>query len=177
LVRREGVRVKTNDHFTLVNLEVMPMAAPSSGQRHFVVLFEEVRSPSQAPAESAEPPRAPKRREKRTPVVNREAAQLREELSGTKAYLQSIVEEYEASNEELKAANEEIVSSNEELQSTYEELETAKEELQASNEELTTVNYELQSRIQVAAQLSDDLTNLIDSVGIPTIVVGADLRL
>src|SRR5207237_1058346 len=175
LVRREGVRVKTNDHFTLVNLEVMPMAAPSSGQRHFVVLFEEVRSPSQAPAESAEPPRAPKRREKRTPVVNREAAQLREELSGTKAYLQSIVEEYEASNEELKAANEEIVSSNEELQSTYEELETAKEELQATNEELSMINDELQSRVIMAGQLNDDLMNLIESVNIPIAILDRDL--
>ena len=63
------------------------------------------------------------------------------------------------------------------MQSTNEELETAKEELQATNEELTTVNEELQNRIMIAAQLSDDLSNLIDSVNIPTVVLGHDLHI
>jgi len=84
-------------------------------------------------------------------------------------------EEHETSFEELQAAHEEIVSSNEELQSTNEELQTAKEELQATNEELTTVNDELQNRIAVAAQLSNDLANLVDSINIPTSVLGPDL--
>jgi len=40
----------------------------------------------------------------------------------TRQYLQSIIEEHEATNEELQSANEEILSSNEELQSINEEL-------------------------------------------------------
>jgi len=100
-----------------------------------------------------------------------EFARLRHELDATKSYLQSVIEVQEAGNEELTAANEEIISSNEELQSTNEELETAKEELQATNEELTTVNEELQCRIAISVQLSDDLTNLMDAVNIPTVLL------
>jgi two-component system CheB/CheR fusion protein len=174
LVRREGVEVKTNDHFTTVNIEVFPVTSPSTSQRHFMVVFEDP-SPPRKPAPPAPP--AAKRREKALSGAEAEIAKLRDELVGTKAYLQSIVEEYEASNEELKAANEEVVSSNEELQSTYEELETAKEELQATNEELSTINDELQSRVISAGQLNDDLTNLIESVNIPIAILDRDLKL
>src|SRR5207245_11124957 len=41
---------------------------------------------------------------------------LRHELTATKEFLQSIIEEREAANQELQAANEELLSSNEELQ-------------------------------------------------------------
>ena len=78
--------------------------------------------------------------------------------------------------EELRAATEEAQSSNEELQSTNEELETSKEELQATNEELTTVNDELNSRNLELSQLSNDLGNLLTSIHVPIIMVGADLR-
>ena len=68
--------------------------------------------------------------------------------SRNREYMQSIIEEQEASNEELQSANEEIQSANEELQSTNEELETAKEELQSTNEELATINEEHENRNQ-----------------------------
>ncbi|HEY2149015.1 MAG TPA: chemotaxis protein CheB, partial [Pirellulales bacterium] len=174
-VRREAIRVKTNDHYSLVNLEVVPLAAPSDGQRHFVVLFEEPLERPKAAAKAPAPER--KQRPKKADPKDPELARLQQELNGTKTYLQSIIEEYEANNEELKASNEEIVSSNEELQSTSEELETAKEELQATNEELSTINDELQSRVILAGQLNDDLTNLIESVNIPIAILDRDLKL
>ena len=175
-VRKEGLRVKTNDHFTTVNLEVIPVAAPSE---RTTALPRAIRRASARAKPAAELPaaRPPKGRVKQTAGADREIARLHEELNGTKSYLQSIVEGYEASNEELKAANEEIISSNEELQSTSEELETAKEELQATNEELTTINDELQSRVIMAGQLNDDLTNLIESINIPIAILDRDLKL
>jgi two-component system CheB/CheR fusion protein len=98
-------------------------------------------------------------------------------LASTKQYLESVIEEHQATTEELKSANEEVQSSNEELQSTNEELLTAKEELQSTNEELTTVNEEMHSRNAELSQINNDLNNLLSSVNIPIVMVGNDLRI
>ena len=100
---------------------------------------------------------------------------LQKELSETKEYLQTVIEEQENVNEEVKTANEEILSSNEELLSTNEELETAKEELQSSNEELVTTNEELQNRNKEVVLLNNDLINLLGSINMPIIMMGTDL--
>ena len=110
-------------------------------------------------------------------MENLKLVRLQQELSATKDYLQSIIEDKEAANEELKAANEEIQSANEELQSTNEELETAKEELQSTNEELTTVNEELQNRNLELTQVNNDMTNLNASANVPVLMMGSDMRL
>ena len=100
---------------------------------------------------------------------------MRQELAATREYLQSIIESQEGTNEELQSANEEIQSGNEELQSTNEELQTSKEELESANEELHTVNEEMQHRNELLTQLNNDLTNLLYSVSLPIVMVGADL--
>jgi two-component system CheB/CheR fusion protein len=104
-------------------------------------------------------------------------ARLRQELTATKEFLQSIIAEREAANAELQTANEEILSSNEELQSTNEELETAQEELQSVNEELTTVNEELQHRNGELALANNDLRNLFGSVNIAIVMLDRDGRI
>ena len=173
-IRKEGVRVKTNDHYQGICVEVIPLAATAGGRPSFVVTFEP--APARARPELDEPNRKEPAAAADTPE-KQELARLQQELNATKAHLQSTIEELESSNEELKAANEEVMASNEELQSTNEELQTAKEELQATNEELTTVNDELASRNVSATQLNNDLTNLLTSVQIPIVMVGADLRI
>lgn len=75
--------------------------------------------------------------------------ELEAELTVTREYLQSFVEELEATNEELQALNEEFQSTNEELQSANEELETANEELQSTNEEMQVAYAELRSANEV----------------------------
>ncbi len=80
-------------------------------------------------------------------------------------------------NQELVSANEEIQSANEELQSTNEELETTKEELQSANEELQTVNEELQQRNNILLQTGNDLTNLLNSVNIPLLMLTNELHI
>ncbi len=151
------------------DIEVVPFRMPLSGERYFIVLFEE--PPPEGRPKGARGARFEPVRE--TVSVRR----LKNELASARGYLQTIVEEHEAATEELKSANEEIVSSNEELQSTNEELEIAKEELQAANEELSTLNDELQSRNVELGQLNNDLTNLISSVHIPIVMVSGDLRI
>lgn len=88
--------------------------------------------------------------------------QLENELSATRADLQSHIEQ-------LKSLNEELQSSNEELQAANEELETSREELQSLNEELITVNSQLQSKIEEQEDTNNDLNNFLSSTNIPTL--------
>src|SRR5262249_26118188 len=122
-------------------------------------------------------PAKPARRIEDRRGKDRQIAQLKEELAAAKEYLQSIIEAHEATNEELQSANEEIQSGNEELQSTNEELQTSKEELESANEELNTVNDEMQHRNQQLSLANNDLTNLLNSVNIPTVMLGPDLSI
>jgi len=163
-VTKTGLRVKGDSGYHLIDLEVAPLGDPGG---HFLVIFEDRERPSR---KAAAIPTARKQREQTI-------ARLEQELSATKEYLQSIIEDQEATNEELTSANEEILSSNEELQSTNEELETAKEELQSTNEELTTVNDELQTRNGELAAVNADLTNVLASVNIPMILVDPQLAI
>lgn len=79
--------------------------------------------------------------------------------------------------EEFQSANEEILSANEELQSTNEELETSKEELQSANEELNTLNTELRFKNSELHDLSDDVSNLLNSTRIPVVMLDRGLRI
>src|SRR6266446_6391113 len=168
-VRRERLSIKQDGRMAPVTLHVIPMSGPAR-ERNYLVLFERV-PPSR---ETSVPGR-------RIPSAiahpRRHIENLRQELTATKEFLQSIIEEREAANQELQAANEELLSSNEELQSTNEELETAKEELQSVNEELTTVNEELQHRNVELSQLNNDLNNLFAGVDIPIVILGSDARI
>src|SRR5262249_38825604 len=158
--RAEGVEVLDGKTKTSVDIDVVPITTDS--EEYFLILFSDALRPGPA---------------KKLKVASRRSAdrllKAERELAATKEYLQAIIEEQEASNEELKSANEEVLSSNEELQSTNEELETAKEELQSANEELSTVNEELESRNVQLGEVNNDLNNLLSSVNIPILMLGA----
>jgi two-component system, chemotaxis family, CheB/CheR fusion protein len=172
-VSRERLQVENNGGLESINLEVVPFHVAQSSEPMFLIVFNEGgNSGEKAPAPKA-------RQTKRTPesesAKDRQIQQLKQELAATKEYLQSIIEEREATNEELQSANEEIQSANEELQSTNEELQTSKEELESANEELNTVNEEMQHRNQQLSQMTNDLTNLLNSVNMPIVMLGPDL--
>jgi two-component system CheB/CheR fusion protein len=171
-IRREGVRFQPkNGTGRDIILEIAPIRVDASSNYHFLILFEEPTSAETEKSSAAETP------EENHADSDAEVGELKRELSATKAYLQSTIEDTEATNEELKSANEEIMSSNEELQSTNEELETAKEELQSTNEELTTVNEEVQTRNAELGQLNSDLHNFLGSVNVPVVMLGTDLKI
>jgi len=174
IVRKEAIAIRSDGKYLDVNLEVVPL---KTNRAHpcFLVAFEEA-LPKPAPSVTLGRAGGEKSRKERR-AEDLKLVRLQQELSATKDYLQSIIEDKEAANEELKAANEEIQSSNEELQSTNEELETAKEELQSTNEELTTVNEELQNRNLELTQVNNDITNLNASANVPVLMLGSDLRL
>ncbi|MDO9199565.1 CheR family methyltransferase [Rhodoferax sp.] len=182
VVRAPGLRVKTNGHFTRVNLTVCPVTAgpaamPESPETYlYLVILED------APPVAAE--KAPKTARSdaagaSTPDANADArvAALLQELQAKDEYLQSTHEELETSNEELKSSNEEMQSVNEELQSTNEELETSKEEMQSINEELATVNAELQSKVVDLSRVNNDMNNLLAGTGIATVFVDHQLHI
>src|SRR5258708_2463794 len=123
-VRSRPLQMPVNGGPRQVVISVTPVKISAASQTHYIVLFEEARRVEAAgKSGSRKAGKAPP-----TPAVGR-LGELEQELSATKLYLQSVIEEQEATTEELKSANEEIQSSNEELQSTNEELLTAKKEL------------------------------------------------
>jgi two-component system CheB/CheR fusion protein len=170
--RRNDLQVRNGNTWTKVDLEVVPLAV--TGRVHYLVLFEQPRRRGSTPSpDAAKPPaQATGRRQSKSQMHF-----LERELAASREYLQSVIQELEAANEELQSANEEILSSNEELQSTNEELDTAKEELQSTNEELNTVNEELHGRNEELSRVNSDLLNLLGSVQIAIVIVGADMRI
>ena len=190
VVRRPGLRVKTNGAFTTVNLTVCPVAArPEPGQNGertryaavprqplYLVILED--SPLADPLTS-ETAAAPKSVAPPAGGLDESArvAELTRELRDKDDYLQAANEELETGNEELKSSNEEMQSVNEELQSTNEEMETSKEELQSVNEELATVNAELQTKVADLSRANNDMNNLLAGTGIGTVFVDHGLRI
>ena len=196
VVRAHHLRVKTNGHYTLVNLSIRPVAtrlaaadaadagdtaeaAASHEAPLYLVILEEA-----PPGETASAVPAPLRAGPAADGANvythadaeARIAALLQELRTKDEYLQSTHEELESSNEELKSSNEEMQSVNEELQSTNEELETSKEELQSVNEELATVNTELQTKVADLSRANNDMNNLLAGTGIGIVFVDHQLR-
>ncbi|MEY4736982.1 MAG: hypothetical protein RL302_1301 [Pseudomonadota bacterium] len=169
-----NLRVKTNGHYTQVNVSVHPVATAAYGVTeaplYLVMLDDAPPTVESAPAPDGS-----------TVAIASDAQDrilaLTQELRAKDEYLQSTHEELESSNEELKSSNEEMQSVNEELQSTNEELETSKEELQSVNEELATVNTELQTKVIDLSRANSDMNNLLAGTGIATVFVDFQLHI
>jgi two-component system CheB/CheR fusion protein len=170
-VHKDGLQFRVGKVWKPVSIEVIPLVG--GGLFHYLVLFDD-RPKGAASRKTQREPARPRlaKRERKTQIDF-----LQRELAASRDYLQSIIQELEAANEELQSANEEILSSNEELQSTNEELDTAKEELQSTNEELNTLNEELYGRNEELTRVNSDLINLLGSVQMAIVIVGADLRI
>ncbi len=158
-----GLSVRGDRARHQIDLTVVPMTEPVALRGMLLVVFDEC-PPAPKPKPGA-------RGKKSGPAV------VERELARTKAHLQSVIREMEASQGQIDATGEELQSSNEELQSTNEELTTSKEELQSLNEELMTLNAELVSKNEALATANDDLRNLLNSTKIPTLFLDNALRL
>jgi len=172
-----GLRVKTNGHFTLVDLTIRPVTAgpgASTESPLFLVILEEV---PEGRAVSDPASASPGQPADAGVDVDARLDALGAELLAKEESLHSTIEELESSAEELKSSGEEMQSVNEELQSTNEELETSKEELQAVNEELATVNTELQVKVFDLSRANNDMNNLLAGTGIGTVFVDFQLRI
>jgi two-component system CheB/CheR fusion protein len=153
-----GFRIEDGGELQDVTIKVTPFSGSSSSERYFLIKFEEPR-----------PKDVPKTRTK--PVRRAgEGTRLLRELVATKEYLQSVIEDHASTLEELRASNEEAQAGNEELETAQEELESANEELNTLNEELKISNVEF-------SKVNRDLANLLESISIPLVMVGRDLRI
>ena len=160
VAKEAGFRIEDGGQLRDVAIEVVPFRESSSAkERYFLVLFRD-----------AEPNHGPRQTHEPAIRDNGGSARLRRELAATKEYLQSIVEDNAATLEELRAANEEAQAGNEELETAQEELESANEELNTLNEDLKVSNVEF-------SKVNRDLTNLLESISIPLVMVGRDLRI
>ena len=179
ITRCPGLRVKTNGHFTTVDLTIRPVTTGPGATPEtplYLVILEEASSSGSGPPPPAELPASEL---PAGPAADAAAliATLKAELRAKEEYLKSAHEELESSTEELKSSNEEMQSVNEELQSTNEELETSKEELQSINEELATVNTELQIKVNDLWRANNDMNNLLAGTGVGTVFVDHQLRI
>jgi two-component system, chemotaxis family, CheB/CheR fusion protein len=160
VAKADGFRIEDDGQLKDVTIKVIPFRSSSSSQeRYFLVLFED-----------AEANGGPRTVHKSAAHDNVGSDRLRRELVATKEYLQSIVEDNASTLEELRAANEEAQAGNEELETAQEELESANEELNTLNEELKISNVEF-------SKVNRDLNNLLESISIPLVMVGRDLRI
>src|ERR1019366_9324558 len=160
VAKEDGFRIENGGQLKDVTIKVIPFSvSPSSKERYSLVLFED-----------AGPDGAKRTMRNSSAPANRDSARLARELVATKEYLQSIVEDSATTLEELRAANEEAQAGNEELETAQEELESANEELNTLNEELKISNVEF-------TKVNRDLANLLESISIPLVMVGRDLRI
>jgi two-component system CheB/CheR fusion protein len=160
VAKENGFRIEGSGQLREVAIKVIPFTGSSSSkERYFLILFED-----------AEPNGGPRALHKPAIEDNGGSARLRRELVAAKEYLQSIIEDNATTLEELRAANEEAQAGNEELETAQEELESANEELNTLNEELKISNVEF-------SKVNRDLTNLLESISIPLVMVGRDLRI
>jgi two-component system CheB/CheR fusion protein len=186
IVHARGLSVRTNGHFTQVDLSVCPVTSstsvgvtevndPLDVSLYLIILQQAAETSTAVSGATFSGDTA------QSPATSSEAeltiAALRKELHARDEYLQCAQEELESSNEELKSSNEEMQSVNEELQSTNEELETSREEMQSINEELSTVNAELQAKVLDLSRANNDMNNLLSGTGIATVFVDPQLRI
>jgi two-component system CheB/CheR fusion protein len=171
-VREDGLRVRANDGYQELGIEILPIRGINAPDTLLLLFHDKDAERAQERAAPLQPSIPADRNE-----AAHEIERLAQELATTRDYLQSVIEQQDASNEELQSANEEVQSANEELQSTNEELETSKEEIQATNEELETLNNELEARNLELSQINNDLVNLLGSAHMPIIILGRDLAI
>ncbi len=155
-----GFRIEEGGKLSDITIQVTPFrGSPSSAQRYFLIQFLDAK----VKGGSRPAPKA-------VVIDNGESTRLRHELLATKEYLQSIIEDNATTLEELSAANEGAQAGNEELETAQEELESANEELNTLNDELKISNFEF-------TKVNRDLANLLESISIPLVMVGRDLRI
>jgi two-component system CheB/CheR fusion protein len=159
-----GAQIKRNECAIGVTITVLPVEGDDEDL--FLVSFVDDPAPKlgivKAPESAADASRV---------------TQLEQELTATRADLQSAIRDLETANEEQQAINEEAMSVNEEYQSTNEELETSKEELQSLNEELTALNSQLHDTVEQQRASSNDLQNILNSTDVATLFLDASLSI
>jgi two-component system CheB/CheR fusion protein len=157
----KGIKVKTGETVTKINISVSPVDTGHEKQFLIVELSEEKLA---SPATGNELVYDEKiYLDKYTLILEQELAELKEKLEST-------YQQLDRSNDNMQSFNEELLSANEEMQSTN-------EEMQSVNEELHTINADYQLKNKELLELNDDLNNYFRSNINGQLFVNNDLRL
>ena len=181
-VRCMGIRVKTNGHFTMVNLTVCPATAGGNAslESKNAVLTNASVNKNTVESKSTDASLESKNLVPNlyliiledVPAQVIEGAHLDNKADKTQEKLfdvdaetriDALMQELRAKDEYLQTTHEELESSNEELKSSNEEMQSVNEELQSTNEELETSKEELQSVNEELATVNNELqTKVVD---------------
>ena len=186
-VRCRGINVRTNGHFTKVNLTVCPALAVvkasldlkgaglsnGDGFSNSTGLSAGLRAGLRAGLSTGTNNKNAKLdvnlyliilEEALSPVIEGDqddniAVKRQEKLvdADAEARIDALRQELRAKDEYLQSTHEELESSNEELKSSNEEMQSVNEELQSTNEELETSKEELQSVNEELATVNNEL--------------------
>jgi two-component system CheB/CheR fusion protein len=181
-----GVLVKTNGHYTNVNLTVCPVTkgpdAITVGGRFatgaeesslYLVILKEVAFDSYAGAPDWNSENVGAIPQLVSPALginatsdshspNESSDQIL--LAEANAKIAALQEELQAKEEYLQSTYEELESSSEELKSSNEEMQSVNEELQSTNEELETSKEELQSVNEELATVNTELQTKVNDL-------------
>ena len=159
--KEDGFRIEGSGQLKDVAIKVIPFRGSSSSkERYFLVLFEDA-EPNGGPRGDAQARDTGQPGER--PAAARARSQPKSICNRSSRTMQPPWKSFRAANEEAQAGNE--------------ELETAQEELESANEELNTLNEELKISNVEFSKVNRDLTNLLESISIPLVMVGRDLRI
>ena len=164
-VRVEGLRVTAGDHPREFTLEVLPLRPQAPRTRCFLVVFAPVDSRPIGDADHDRPP------ESQEELVDR----LRQDLSSTRLYLQTLLEERDLMNRELALSNQEVQSAVKATNHANQEVAHLKNELGRAEEALQTVDALQQRNTELEAGAAD-LTNLFNSVNVPVVQLSNELQ-
>jgi two-component system CheB/CheR fusion protein len=165
-VRVEGLRVSSDHDARDFTLEVLPLRTQAPRTRCFLVLF----APADMRRTGAEDQDgAPESQEE---LIDR----LRQDLSSTRLYLQTLLEERDLMNRELALSNQEVQSAVKATNHANQESANLKSELGRALQALQTVDA-LQERNRELEIAADDLTNLFNSVNVPVLHLGNELAI
>ncbi len=160
VVRCPNLNVKTNGHYTRVNLTICPTVADAGRTVDpplYLVALEEAPLPEQVSHDH-------------TPAGS-------DQQIVSDAHIEVLEQELRDKENDLLAANQGLEASNEELKSANEEMQSVNEELQSTNEELFTVNNELQINVAELSRSNNDMNNLLAGTGVGTIFVDHQLNI
>lgn len=156
---KENVAVKNQDY--LASFEILAIA---NDEDHLMIVFHKVllEKPEQ------------NEKSKRKSADQHRIAELERELAQMREDIKFATEKQQSAFEELQTTNEELLSSGEELQALNEELETSSEELQSNNEEMMCVNDELMDRQGQLIATRNYAESIVNTIREPLIVIDKD---
>ncbi len=173
-VIKTNITVKYAGNEQQVTIEVIPL--PHTIELYFLILFkDDVTVPEPKIVKPFGKAKIERFDIKLSQALSRNQ-HLQKELAQVREDMKTLTEDQEAANEELQSANEELLSGSEELQSLNEELETSKEEVQTSNEELVIVNQELYDRNEQLNASRLFAESVVSTIREPLIVLNKELK-